>query len=261
MTSWARWRADRQARWVLALAGLGLILAWLVAPAGVPLYDGVGFPDERYRYVQPPAGYPSTPPPGPATASAPGSGGANTEAFYATSPEQGPQASVYVSAGVLRGPTSATSYSMTATPLAPVGQPPNEQVDGNAYRLSFTAGGAVATFSPTQPDAFSTVQLRATTSAQPGPQMFYRPSAQQPWRMITTNRSGMDIYQSAVQGPGDYALARPAAGYPSTGGSPTAAPAASSKPVGVLVGLGALLAVVIAGLLALRVRASRRRRP
>lgn len=249
----------RPARRALSVAALGLVLAWIGAPAAVPLYDGVGFPDQPYRFVQAPAGYPATPPPATATAMAPGAGGHNAQAFYATSSEQGPQASIYVSAGALAGPMGATSYSMSAVPLAPVGQPPLESIEGNVYRLSFTAGGQPATFAST-PDNFCLIRLRALNSSQPGPGMVYRASPQQPWRSLTTNRSGMDVYESPLQGPGDYALARPAGGYSPDAGSPAPSAAGSATPTGVLVGLGALIAVVVAGLLGLRMRAGRRRR-
>ena len=48
-------------RWLLA-SFVALLVAWLLAPAVVPIYDGVSFPDEPYRYVQSPDGKPTKPP-------------------------------------------------------------------------------------------------------------------------------------------------------------------------------------------------------
>ena len=43
------------ARWLVA-ALVALLAAWVLAPAALPIYDGLSNPDEPYRWVQPPAG-------------------------------------------------------------------------------------------------------------------------------------------------------------------------------------------------------------
>lgn len=138
----------------VALAAAALAAAWLLTPAAVPLYDGVGFPDEPYRYVVPPTGYRTTPPPtrafgsvpaakvaagtaaGSAATPTPGAGtgsgtgadtGAGTTGAHSASTrdigvksaEFGPQVELYVAKGALTGPAGARGYQISAIPVAP----------------------------------------------------------------------------------------------------------------------------------------------
>ena len=53
------WVVGAVVRMLVAAALLGL--GWLLTPrTAPPLYDGVGFPDEPYRFVVAPAGAPKT---------------------------------------------------------------------------------------------------------------------------------------------------------------------------------------------------------
>jgi hypothetical protein len=83
----------------LLLGAAALIAAWVLVPSGVPLYDGIGFPDEPYRYAQPPAGAKTTARPGDAVGTSAGRNGASTEDLDVMSGEQGPQVEIFVSTG------------------------------------------------------------------------------------------------------------------------------------------------------------------
>ncbi|MDQ6649765.1 MAG: hypothetical protein M3Z02_06575 [Actinomycetota bacterium] len=72
-----------------------LVAAWLLAPGGVPLYDGVGFPDEPYRYVVPPrADLPRTDPPTEGRDMVRAADAAGGSEVLAQSREMGPQVAV-----------------------------------------------------------------------------------------------------------------------------------------------------------------------
>jgi hypothetical protein len=51
---------------LLLLSAVGIVVISLLSSHIVPLYDGVGFPDEPYRYVNPPVTSKKTLPPSPA---------------------------------------------------------------------------------------------------------------------------------------------------------------------------------------------------
>jgi hypothetical protein len=201
----------RQAGVVLA-ALAALALAWVVVtPKSVPLYDGIGAPDEAYRYVQPPSGTKPTKPPLPATADSDAGQGTNPHPFYVSSDEIGPQVLLFINRGALDAP-SATGVRVTATPLAPDHQPTVGSIDGNVYRVAATAlvgtteKGAIKFGSGSQA-ADTTVTLRATTARQPGPSFVYRLTPAAKWRTINTVRVGNDIYRAQLANTGDYALA------------------------------------------------------
>lgn len=189
---------------VLVAGACAVVLAWLVAPTGVPLYDGIGFPDEPYRYVDPPSGYQKTKPPTIADAQSPVANGTSTLLMLAASRENGPQVAVSLPSRSLAAP-QATRVTLTATPEAPDTQPSGARIDGNVYRVAWTADrGPVTT---TSRISVAYVLLRATTGKQPGPKMYHRASPDSPWSSISTTRVGRDIYQSPLAGAGDYALA------------------------------------------------------
>ena len=202
-------------RW-LAIAVLALLGAWLLAPAAVPIYDGIGNPDEPYRWVQPPAGTsPSKKAPTTATVTLPVAHGVNG-AGYANTKETGPQISVYFPAGALRVPGNATSVTVTAKPVAPNGPAPDGgEYASNLYSVTATAGGADVPIVGKGNQA-PTLQMRAATVAQPGP-VFERLDNGK-WTQGQTLRVGNDIYQTTASAFGDWALIRPKAAA-STGDS------------------------------------------
>ncbi len=187
-------------RW---LAGALLVtVGWLASPGGVPVYDGVGAPDEPYRYVQAPAGATTTAEPTVATATTPVKDGLGTNGLSVATAEVGPQFSLYLPPRAMA--TSSGPIEVTATPRAPTDQPRGARIDGNVYVVSLTAAGGVVTL--TEKAALATVYLRATTATQPPPELYYRADATGSWQPLKTSRGGTDFYVASFSGPGQYAV-------------------------------------------------------
>jgi hypothetical protein len=223
-------------RWAAAAAVV--TLGWLATPNAVPIYDGVGQPDEPYRYVTAPQGYQATSPATSGTVQSPVVDGVNSQGMSAQTMERGPQASLFVPPKGLAA--AGGPISVTITPLAATSPPAGAVVDGNLYRLSITSPAGPVTLTPQA--AIATLYLRSTMSVQPGPVMEYRPDASQDWRALKTSRGGQDIYVSTFPGAGEYALAF----------TKTAAGKGSSPLPFVLIGGGVLLVGIV---VVIRVRA------
>jgi hypothetical protein len=195
-----------------------LAVAWIAVPTGVPLYDGIGFPDEPYRYVVPPAGHKHTPVVTNAIGTVFGRHGASTEDLDIMSKEQGPQAEVFVSHGRLTGPANARSYQLRIDPVAPSGS--GIPIDGNVYRVTAACSSQVVvggtpmaatpdcriTIQPPTTGSYAWMALRATSPRRPGPTFLYRATPAAPWRSVKTSRTGNDIYATTLISTGDYAL-------------------------------------------------------
>jgi hypothetical protein len=246
-------RIGRRSAAVVLAALVALIAAWIaVPPRSVPLYDGIGAPDEPYRYVQPPSGAKHTTAPVTATATSDAGQGTNQHAFYVNSDEVGPQVLLFISRGSLVVPAGVTSLRVDAAPLAADRQPAGGAIDGNLYRLGATSvpgasdNGAIAV-GPNQQTGNCTISLRATSGRQPKPGFIYRPTPDAAWTRLSTARVGNDVYRTDLTGFGDYALAF----FSSGAGSKS-----SSGQLAVEVGGGA---VVLLGVLVLVIRMTRRR--
>lgn len=181
-----------------------LLGVWLLIPSSVPLYDGVGFPDQPYRFVDPPAGVKHGPAPTPARVTAPVVGGENSAELALQSNEQGPQILLDLPSHSVHAPAAATSVTMTGTPLAPDTQPADGRIDGNVYRLAVTSNAGPATFASTVGDSF--LYLRAVSLKPAPPVMEFRQTPQAQWQPLKTGRGGADIFVVAFHGSGDYAL-------------------------------------------------------
>ena len=224
---------------LLLVAAAVLVLGWLVAPNPVPLYDGVGMPDEAYRYAVPPAGYRSTPPASEAQTQVDLVGGVTCCELEARSAEQGPQVAVYVPRGGLKAPGDG-ALTVVAQPLAPDGPvpPAKGKFEGNIYRVTARGPGGAAELTPDGGRA--TLQLRALNGNSPGPRLWYRADSGGAWRQLPTGKVGFDIYETQFAGPGDYALVR--------------APGGSGSTVKVLLGILAIPALLVIALVILRLR-------
>ena len=229
-------RRARRVGAALLLVALGRLLS----PSAVPVYDGLGAPDEPYRYVAPPAGAPRTAAATTASATSPLVGGRSSFGLNVASAEQGPQVSVYLPPKALAA--TGGSVLVTATPLAPSDQPPGARIDGNVYDVRFRAAGPVTM---TSGAALAQILLRATTGKQPGPVFEHRAAAGQAWKQLPTTRAGVDLYVTSFRAPGQYALAFTSTSGKGGGGS-------SHLPL-VLLGVGVLVAVVV---VVVRLRAS-----
>jgi hypothetical protein len=214
----------------LGAALLLVAVGRLLSPAAVPVYDGIGQPDEPYRYIAPPAGATKTAAATTAKATSPVVAGLSSYGMSLATAEVGPQLSLYLPPKALK--SLATSLTVTATPLAPTDQPTGATIDGNVYEVKVSVP---VTLTPQA--ALATLYLRATTAKQPPPAMQYRATATEPWQALRTSRGGTDVYVSTFPGPGFYALAfAPVKG--SSGGS-------SKLPFVLLGGLVVLVVVVV----------------
>lgn len=227
-------RSRPATRWsLIAAAALGLAAA--IGPAAVPIYDGIGNPDEPYRYVNPPAGYRDTKPPTTASETLKvlhgrsASGQVNTDEF-------GPQLALYVPSGALALPADATAVTVTATPIAPPAELPSDgTIEGNVYRVTVAASGGQVDLIGLGNQA-PVLDMRAPTAHQPGPVFEHYDNGR--WTSYETSRIGNDIYRTRIDALGDWALVRRDSGASSSSGwlLPTAA--------GLLGGCGLIVGVV-----------------
>lgn len=196
------------ARWAV-LAGL-LAACWIVIPGNVPLYDGVGFPDEPYRFV--PTRDATMPAASTATVQLRMVGGVNPGGLVANSFERGPQVSVFAPPQAFEGPASARELVLLATPVPLVRPAPPGQLVSNVYALSFTAAGVPARL---RPQAQSPqITLRAAAIPTPLPVIYHRAVPAESWKALSTQQVGADNFVALGPGAGEYVLAqgpRPAA--------------------------------------------------
>jgi hypothetical protein len=184
-------------------AAVALGLVWTTVP-GVPLYDGVGFPDEPYRFVRQPPGYHATRPPTPAAGVAKAGGGRSAGVTVASA-ESGPQVQFYFAPGALTSAATTACFEVRADPQAPSAPPPGFRIDGNSYRVSVVAR-------PPAPVTFhagggSWISMRATRPTTDKPTFLYQSAPDRPWQREETTQVGNDIYVTRLVGSGDYSLA------------------------------------------------------
>ena len=181
-----------------------LLVAWVVAPAVVPIYDGVQFPDEPYRYVKSPDGTPTKAPTSAHATIAVNAQGLSN-AGYSNSAEQGPQIVLYIPAGSLQAPSGATSIAVSETPLAPSPPLPTDgTIVTNVYRVEATTPSGPVRMVGKSENQMPTLQMRAPSAKQPGPVFEHRTSTG--WTRAATLRVGQDIYQASAPQFGDWAL-------------------------------------------------------
>ena len=200
----------------LLSALLLVTVGWLATPHAVPLYDGVGFPDQPYRYLTP-AGQGGRPAPTGAAGQSPVSFGINTAGVHLATAELGPQAVVDLPAGSLvakDGHVVKASVDPVAADVPPTGG----ALDGNVYRVALTSDAGPVTLSK---EGSAYVYLRAGMLTDPLPFLAYRPTSTAPWQHLTTDRIGTDVFSAAVVGSGDYAAVAPPGAKAGSKGSAT----------------------------------------
>lgn len=200
------------ARLRAAVAWCTLLAVWLLVPGGEPLFDGIGFPDEPYRYVVAPDGAGTTARPTVAIASVRLRGGTNASPITLSSKEVGPQVAVQIAAGALQATGAAHQVTVTATPVTPDGRPPRGTWDGNAYRVAIADDAGTGVTPVVGVHGLGTVTLRATVPPPPSAKAVYRSTAAASWRLVPAALVGQDVYQCGFLGPGDYALVLGAGG-------------------------------------------------
>jgi hypothetical protein len=234
----------------LLLVALALLaIAWLANPSrsGPPLYDGVAFPDEPYRYVAAPPGAPATGPPGAAAADVRIVNGKSQLTFVGSN-EQGPQVQFVVDEGEITAPPGATVVHLRAAPLAPSDQPPDATIWGNVYRLTATSDTGPAQIHPA-PLTTTAIILRAPVGPTPQPVMEYTDGTG--WRQLQLTSIGNDIYSAVIAGVGDYALATLPGQPQPVPGTGTTAGGLAGIDLWILIP-GIALAVLIAAIAAIR---------
>lgn len=210
-------------------AGLALVLAGtLASPSVVPVYDGVGAPDEPYKYVG------GSPAPAGASITVPAGSGLQLKTS-----ESGPQLLVDVGEGAVV--TTAPQITLRATPLRGDGRLTRGAFDGNAYRISLAAPGRL---NPANAQGF--LYLRAAEMTSPDPVIAHRELPGGPWVEQKTSRVGRDILATPFRSLGDYAVVR----------LPGAKPIASLTPSTShwLQVAGVVLAALVLGALVIRSR-------
>ena len=197
-------RAARRVGVWFVVAAVLYAVALAVTPHALPIYDGIGFPDEPYRFVDPPAGYRHTKPPTAATATIPAAAGRNRDSRTISSTESGPQVALVVPGGAVRTPTGVSAVTVSAAPVALSGDGPPGHLWGNVYRVTFTTDAGPGRQAPgARPQIF----MRAPSPQEPGPDFYVRHGTSATWSRLDTRQSGRDIYQAELAGAGDYVLA------------------------------------------------------
>ena len=238
----ARLRGRPTTRWAGLLAALGLV--WLFVPGNVPLYDGVGFPDEPYRYV--PVRDTKLPAATTAQITLRLVNGLNPGGLVANSGERGPQVSFFAPPQAFSAPATAKELVAAATPVRAERPAPPGTLVSNTYRLTFQAAGVDATL---RREAQSpAITMRATLVEPPLPVFVFRASSAEPWRTLETQRVGIDIFTTKAPGAGEYAL--------SSIPRPPAQQSSGKGPLLLVIGLG--VALVAGALVAVRVAGQRR---
>jgi hypothetical protein len=224
----------RSLRWLSASA-LTLVAAALVSHPIVPLYDGVGFPDEPYRFVDKPskAGPPST-----ASSTLPLPLAESTNVLV-QSGETGPQVLLAMAGRAVVTPVGAHTLKVTATPQAPHDQPSGATIAGNVYSVNVETDAGRAKVDSEQAHLYLRFPV-GTKLAGGQPAMWFR-SGKDPWQKLATFQAGNDIFQSSFVGSGDYALSVTTAAT----SSPTPTPARTNQLPWIVLGLLLVLTVII----------------
>ena len=228
-------RRSGAGRGTLLLAVLALAVVVLARPPHAPpLYDGLGFPDEPYRWVSAPAGSGHTAAATSASASLSIAVDGVSPSARGLSAEQGPQVAFALAAGALQLPSGGRTLAVTASPAAAPAPPPGGQVVSNLYRFasSPTPIGAVRLTA----GAGVVVNLRADQAT--GRTVVVCAWDGRTWSQLATTQVGTDIYAARLSAFADIALVRLDPGVPVTATAASAAGNGSSVGSGPTAGAG-----------------------
>jgi len=234
---------DERAGWLAVIGGAALAFAvQVLAPVGVPLYDGVAV-EEPYRYIRPMGGQ----------AGSPTSFSATIEVVDGTSPqiaavtaEVPAQAQLILSPGALVLPSGTTSLNVSVTPIEPPPAARGGEIAGNVYRFSVTdqLGRALAL----KPCNACAVVLRAPENTGSARLQRYADGA---WSDVETIHAGVvGMYAASPTELGDYAVVTGGASGQEPGGADGAIP----TPLLVAAGIAVIVVLVLAAALVLRGR-------
>jgi hypothetical protein len=220
----------------IGASAAALVLVWRLLPAASPpLYDGVCIADP-YRHLD------GNPPPASASQAYSGSQFPTAEVLTTETPAQ---AQILMQAGTFSAPAPVT---VSISPVSPPGPPPDGKAqDGNAYRITASAGGQA--LQPASGDPV-TIVLRGSGASS---SLVLSVNAGNGWQALKTFNLGCGFtFEAVAPKLGYFALFRTAGGS-SGGGAP-----GGGFPVGIVVAiLGAV--VVVATIALARLAAGRRR--
>jgi hypothetical protein len=182
----------RRLVWTLG-AGLAVMTTSALTLPIIPLYDGVGFPDQPYRYSPNAHGVEQTTPV------------ADLTKFTLTvqTTESGPQFIATFDAGQIALPAGAYQLDTKVAPAAPTAQPGAGRIAGNVYIFTATSRPGPPSFK----SGVGAVSLRLPQGVKfnSPPAVIYRSGAGK-WQQLNTLQTGSDIYTATFNGPGEYAL-------------------------------------------------------
>jgi len=194
---------------LILVAALAVISAAVVNGKAVPIYDGIGNPDEPYRYVQAPnLKAAQTSPPTEAAGLYNTSDLTNINRIYAASNEIGPQVAINLGQNSFILPPNAKTVDIKVEPLAPIVQPKDGTIAGNVYRLTITSDAGAVKFSPASSNDYRYIDLRLPQGSPANPVIEYRPQDGS-WLRLDTGQVGNDIYEAPIEGQGDFAMVIP----------------------------------------------------
>jgi hypothetical protein len=200
------------------------------------MYEGLTGPAQPYRYLHPPPGLGSTPPPSSVRQSLPPKQG-QSPPLYPQTTEMPPQAQLLAARDSFALPPGTTAIEASIVPVDPPPVPPiGGQIQGNVYDFEVTAGGVPL---PVRPGRRVTVVLR-------GPAGIVNPAIERfaagAWTRVETVALPLagDSYTADVSALGDFALVAAPGAQAGGGGDPfivVLATAAVVLTVGTLVAL------------------------
>jgi hypothetical protein len=217
-----------------------LAIVWLVAPpAGLPLYDGIGLPQEPYRFLQPPKGQSSGLPPSSIHRVLVVSNGISPIYKVGTS-ESPPQAyfimqyrALKISPGV-----KAIIIDVRAVP-PPAPAPAGHVIDGNVYRYRVTTPSGADV--PLRGGPKVGVELRGTGAS--GTPMLAQYSGGGWKQLPTLVLLGENYYLANVHSLGDFTLLLPGKTLNTGGGGTNLVPLIIAAVVLVLLAVAAILLI------------------
>jgi hypothetical protein len=202
------WHLGRRCAFALYGSVLVVFTSILIAGRGTPLYDGVGFPDQPYRYVHPPSGYQQKYKPTEARTTLRVVKGSNVDDGLISSGESGPQVAMYIQPGGLQVLDAATVVTVRARPVTASAPPVDGSLNSNVYDVDF---GSHPVRVDQGDSGAPNVTLREAVFQTVLAVMEYRPAGGA-WRRLQTGQVGRDVFLGALQGPGQYVLIQPASG-------------------------------------------------
>jgi hypothetical protein len=204
---------DRGVGWLAVAAGAVLVLAvQVLAPVGVPLYDGVAV-QEPYRFLHPSGDQPGSPSSFSATVQVTGPDSPQVTAPTTESP---PQAQLIALPGAFTLPAGATSLSVSVTPVEAPPVPAGGEIAGNVYRFTIVDQAGAPVVINACEGCISLV-MRAPESLTGAARL--QRFADGAWTDIETVHAGiLGMYATNPTALGDYAVVTGGDGGPGTPG-------------------------------------------